>query len=330
VDYVVDGSISGSGAQLQVDVRLVDMAGHAQPVWTERFDIAASQVHRLAELVTTRIVGRIDPVVLHIEGEPKRREHNGASGLLTLAIPMTFSMRRKQYEEAGRLIRRALAMEPENAMAEAWAANWHLFYGGQGWSKDYDMTNEQAQQHAVKAITLDPENAEALAIYAHSCSRIAYDFDTALSFFDRALRLNPSSAFNWALSALTYCYIGEPDTALERLRRYQELASPELYFSYFETFYTVAYAFKGDYERAVLVGRPAVETNPGFVNGYKPLIASLGHLGRREEAQVFANKLLSLEPNFTVERFGQIYSFKRASDRERYLEGLRLGGVPER
>jgi tetratricopeptide (TPR) repeat protein len=287
-------------------------------------------LHRLDELITTRIVGRIDPVILHIEGQPKRREHYGATGLLLLAIPLTFSMERKQYEEAGRLIQQALAVEPDNAMAEAWAAHWHLYYGGQGWAKDFDKTNEQVQQHALRAITLDPENAEALGIYAHSCSRIASDFDRALAFFDRALRLNPSSAFNWALSALTYCYIGEPDVALQRLRRYCELASPELYFSYFEHSYTIAYAFKGDYERAVLAGRRAVEANPDFVNGYKPLIASLGHLGWREEAQVYANKLLCIEPNFTIEKFEETYPIKTTLDRDRYIAGLRLAGIAER
>jgi DNA-binding SARP family transcriptional activator/Tfp pilus assembly protein PilF len=330
LDYVIDGSISGNGKQLQIDVRLLELAGQAQPVWSERFDIALSHLHRLDELVTARIVGRIDPVILHIEGRPKRREHYGATGLLLLAIPMIFSMERDQYEQAGRLIEKALALEPDNAMAEAWAALWHLFYIGQGWATDIDKTTEEVQRHALKAITLDPENAEALGIYAHACSRRANDFDRALLFFDRALRLNPSLAFNWALSAATYCYIGEPDIALQRLHRYHQLAlgAPDLYCV--ETLYTIAYTFKGDYERAVLVGRRNVKANPNFVAGYKPLIASLGHLGRRDEAREYILKLLSLEPNFTVEKFGQIYSFKKPSDRERYMAGLRLAGVPER
>jgi DNA-binding SARP family transcriptional activator len=330
LDYVVDGTISGSGKQLQITVRLLELAGQAQPVWSERFDIALSHLHRLDELVTTRIVGRIDPVILHIEGQPKRRAHYGATGLLLQAIPMIFSMGRKHYEEAGQLIHKAIVLEPDNAMAEAWAAHWHLFYIGQGWAKDIDKTTEKVQQHALKAITLDPENAEALGIYAHACSRRAKDFDRALLFFDRALRLNPSLAFNWALSAATYCYIGEPDIALRRLQRYRQLAPPDLYFSWFETLYTIAYTFKGDYERAVLVGRRAVKANPNFVAGYKPLIASLGHLSRRDEAQMYVRQLLSLQPDFTVERFGQIYSIKRSSDRDRYMEGLRLAGVPER
>jgi hypothetical protein len=52
--------------------------------------------------------------------------------------------------------------------------------------------------------------------------------------------------------------------------------------------------------------------------------------GRREEAQVFVNKLLSLEPDFTVERFRQTYPIKKTLDRDRYTTGLRLAGVAER
>lgn len=328
LDYVLDGSLSARGKKLQINVRLLDLVGHTQPVWTEQFDITLSQLHRLDELVTTHIVARIDPVILHIEGMPKRRQQYGATGLLLLAIPMMFSMERGKYEEAGRLIQKALALEPDNAMAEAWAAHWHMFYIGQGWAKEIGETNAEVQRHALRAISLDPENAEALGIYAHWCAREAKDFDRALLFFDRALRLNPSLAFNWALSALTYCYIGEPETALQRLRRYRQLRAPDLYC--FEHVYTIAYTFKGDYERAVLVGRRAVNANPNFVAGYKPLIASLGHLGQRDEAQVYVRALLTLEPNFTVERFGQLYSIKKPSDRERYMAGLRLAGVPER
>jgi DNA-binding SARP family transcriptional activator len=332
LDYAVDGTISGGGRDLQINVQLLDLVdqSQAQPVWGEQFDVAHSQLHRLDELVTTRIVARIDPVILHIEGQPKRRERYGATGLVLQAIPLIFSMERKRYEDAGQLIQQALALEPDNAAVEAWAAHWHLFYIGQGWASDVENTAAKAQQHALNAITLDPENAEGMGIYAHTRSYSAYDFDNALRYFDRALRLNPSLAFNWALSAATYCYIGEPDTALQRLQRYRQLAPPDLYFSWFETLYTIAYTFKGDYVRAALVGRRAVKATPGFIAGYKPLIASLGHLGRRDEARGYIGKLLSLEPNFTIERFGQTYPIKKASDRDRYMAGLRLAGVPER
>jgi TolB-like protein len=330
LDYVVDGSISSDGKHIQISVRLMDLAEHARPVWSECFDLTVGELHRLNELVTTRIVGRIDPVILSIEGQPKRRDCYGATGLLLLAIPLIFSMERRKYESAGQLISQALEMDPENSMAAAWAAHWHLFSVGQGWARDIERTMGIVRKYSLMAIKLEPDNAEALGIYAHCCSYADRDFDSALYYFDRSLRLNPSLAFIWGLSAATYCYIGEPEIALQRLERYRELAPFDPYFFWFETLYTMAYTFNGDYERAVIVGRRAVKAIPEFVNGYKPLIASLGHLGRRDEAKPYVAKLLSMDPDFTVERFGQIYPFKMEKDRKRYMQGLRLAGVPER
>jgi hypothetical protein len=80
----------------------------------------------------------------------------------------------------------------------------------------------------------------------------------------------------------------------------------------------------------VLVGRHAIKGNPNFSAGYKPLIAALGHLGRPDEAKPYIEKLLSLEPHFTVEHFGKTYPLKRVQDRKRYMRGLLLAGVPAR
>jgi adenylate cyclase len=281
LDYVLDGALSGNGDAYQISVRLLDLTRCASPVWSDRFELPSRELHRIDEMVTGKIVAQIDPVILFIEGQPKRPEKFGAAGLLLRAIPMIYSMERERYEQAGDLIARALEMEPENPMACAWTAYWHLFYVGQGWSKNSRESFAIVRENAVKAIRLDPENAEALGIYAHVCAFADRDFDSALHYYDRALRLNPNLAIIWALSAPTYCYIGQPEKALKQLDRYKELAPFHPYFFWVENLYTISYTFLGDYEQAVTIGRRAVKTNPGFVNGYKPLIAALGHLGRR-------------------------------------------------
>ena len=329
LDYVIDGALSGDGKNYYINVRLLDLTHYASPVWSNRFALPVGELHRLDEVVTARIAGQIDPVILFIEGQPKRREHHGSMGLLLLAQPLMYSMERKKYEEAGEYIRRALEADPENAMAAAWAAHWEIFYAGQGWSEDVAQTFKNARELALRAIKLDPDNAEALAIYAHICSFSNRDFDTAIHYFDRSLRLNPNLASTWAFSALTYCYVGEPEVALRRLERYRDLAPFDPYACLFENAYAVAYLFKGDYQQAATIGRRVVAANPEFVNGYKPLIAALGHLERAEEARPYLEKLQSIEPGFSVQRFADVYPIKRESDRDRYMEGLRLAGVPE-
>jgi TolB-like protein len=329
LDYAVDGVVSRHGRLIQVTVRLLDLTRSTQPLWSERFELESTELHRLNEMVTGRIVGSIDPVILFIEGQPNRRQHYGATGLLLLAIPLLHSMEREKFERAGVLIHRAMEIDPRNAMARAWAALWHITRVGQGWAQDIAGVLATAETLCLKAIEIDPDNAEALGIYAHTFAW-KKDFDAAVHYFDRSLRLNPNLAFIWALSSATYCYIGQPDTALQRLKRYRDLAPLDPYSCFFETFYVIAYTFKGDYEQAMLVGRGAVKDNPHFSAAYKPLIAAFGHLRRAEEAKPYIAKLLSLEPHFTVEHFAKTYPFKRAQDRRRYMRGLLLAGVPAR
>ena len=329
LDYAVDGAVSRRGRLLRIDVRLLDLTHRSQPVWSERFELPVDELYRLNEIVTGRVVGSIDPVILFIEGQPNRRDHYGATGLLFLAMPLFYSMDREKFERAGTLIHRALEVDPQNAMALAWAAFWRISLVGQGWAHDITATLATAERLSLKAIEIDPYNAEALGIYAHTCAW-RKDFDAAVKHFAQSQRLNPNLAFVWALSAPTYCYIGEPGAALQRLKRYRDLAPFDPYFCTFEAAYVIAYTIKGDYEQAVLVGRHAIKGNPNFSAGYKPLIAALGHLGRPDEAKPYIEKLLSLEPHFTVEHFGKTYPLKRVQDRKRYMRGLLLAGVPAR
>jgi DNA-binding SARP family transcriptional activator/Tfp pilus assembly protein PilF len=329
LDYVVEGALTDTSKHLRISVRLLDLNQYAKPVWSDCFRLATGALHQLDERVTSRIVSQIDPAILFIEGQPKRRERYGATGLILLAIPLIYSMERQKYEIAGELIKHALEMDPNDAMVATWAAHWHVFYVGQGWTQDVQSAFETAQAHALRAIKLDPANAEAMAIHAHICSFLKKDFDTALYYFERSLRLNPNLALTWALSSGTYSYIGEPNVALKRLERYRDLAPFDPHCAWFENFFTIAHTFRGAYEEAVHVGRRAVTASSQFGSGYKPLIASLGHLGLQDEARVYVDKLLSIEPHFTIARFAEVYPIRRECDRERYIMGLRLAGVPE-
>ncbi|MBV8753335.1 MAG: hypothetical protein JO328_10810 [Hyphomicrobiales bacterium] len=327
LDYAIDGAVSRHGRALEINVRLLDLA-RASQVWSERFELASDALHQLNDLVTPRVVASIDPAILFIEGQPKRRSHYGATGLLFLAIPLFYSMDRAKFDRAGQLIKRALAIGPENTMALAWSAFWHITRYAHGWTS-FEISMTESAADASRAIDLDPENAEALAIYAHTCAW-KKELDLAIDFFARSLRLNPNLVLAWWLSAATYCYIGDPNEALRRLMRCRELAPLDPHSHIYENVYSIAYTLKGDHEQAVLIGRSAVKSNPNYPAAYKPLITALGHLGRADEAKPYIDKLLSLEPNFSVERFGRVYPLRNASDRASYMKGLRLAGVPEK
>jgi hypothetical protein len=70
--------------------------------------------------------------------------------------------------------------------------------------------------------------------------------------------------------------------------------------------------------------------NPSFSAAYKLYLTALGHNGRTQEANVIRQRLLALEPDFTIERFMATTPLEREADRALYAEGLRLAGVAER
>jgi DNA-binding SARP family transcriptional activator/TolB-like protein len=328
LDYLVQGSLKIAGGKIRVRVVLLDVHEIARPVWDDSYELPLHALAEADERVTAKIVARIDPIILFIEGTRPKRSWSDATGLVLKSIPLMYKMDADSYAEAGRLLTRATTESPDHSMAAAWMAFWYMFNVTHGWSKDPAGEYLEAERLSRKAFELDPENAEALGIYAHLCSFVHHDFEAAAQYFDRSLVLNPSLAFVWALSAPTSCYIGNPQDALFRLQRYRELAPLDPYFKLFETIYVVAYVFARDYEKAVTVGRRAVRANPAFTNGYKPLLAALGHLGRVEEAQKFLRELLRQEPGFSIQSFAARYPFGRDEDRKQYVDGLRKAGVP--
>jgi tetratricopeptide (TPR) repeat protein/TolB-like protein len=330
LDYLVDVTVSDIDRDPGINVRLLDIRGNARPIWNKSLDVTNSSVRRMSELVAKHALASIDPDVPFGDDDVKLPERHGATGFLRRAVPLMASMERKKFQQAGQLIKTALEIDPDDAETVAWAARWQQYNVTLGYAQHSHPEFAKVRDLALRAIKADPNHAEALGMYAHYCAFAEKEFDTALHYFDRSLRINPSLAFIWGLSSLTHCYIGEPKAALQRLDRYRELAPFDPYMSCFELLYAIAYLFDQDYERTAILGRRAVASLPDFVNGYKPLIAALGHLGRHEEARPYLRKLLTLEPDFTVEKFRDVYPIKKAADRKRYMEGLQLAGVAVR
>lgn len=325
LDYLIDGSIRDAGEASTLAVSLVDVSWLARPVWCDGVLLPAD-VHHVDGNALERLVARLDPAILAAGGG---RPPAGATGAVLRAIPLLYSMRRDRYEMAGELLAEAIVRDPESAVAAAWGAHWHVFHIGQGWARDPIAELQEAERLAVLAMRLDPENAEGFGIYGHVCAFLHKDFDTAAHYLDRSLEMNPHQASIWALSAPTQCYLGQPGEARRRLAQYRALAPNHPHAPIFGPMFTMASVFAGEYDRAIEVGTRAVRMSPDFTNGYKPLLAAMGQRRQRREARPFLEGLLAREPGFTVQEFARTYPFKRAEDRERYVEGLRLAGVPK-
>ncbi len=332
IDFLLDGSIQRVRNRLRITVRLLDLRAGNQVVWARRFDRQTNDLLSLQDEIAAEVVAQIDPEILLIEAKRSASRppmDATAYDLVLRAIPLIGRLEREPFMQAGEYLAHAIELEPDYAAAYAWFAYWHMFLVGQGWADEPAAVMEEAGQHAERAVVLDPFDARGLTIAGHVRAFLHRRLHEAIALHERALSLNPNLAMAWALSAIAYAYMGDPEEAERRNNRYKKLSPLDPHAFFFDAFFILIHLLKRDYESAVAVGRAVSEMNPSFSATYKPYLAALGHLGRSQEAAVVRRRLLAIEPDFTVARFIATSPLERESDRDHYAEGLRLAGVPE-
>ena len=297
IDFLLDGSIQKVRNRMRITVRLLDLRAGNQVVWARRFDRQSNDILSLQDEIAAEVVAQIDPEILLIEAKRSASRppvDATAYDLMLRAIPLIGRMERGPFMQAGEHLSRAIALEPDYAAAYAWYAYWHIFLVGQGWADDPNAMMEEAGELAERAIVLDPFDARGLAIAGHVRAFLHRRLREAATLHERALSLNPNLAMAWALSAITYAYLGEPDEAERRNNRYKKLSPMDPYAFIFDGFFTVIHLLKRDYESAVVAGRAVTQMNSSLSAGFKPYLAALGHLGRSQEAAVARRRLLAV------------------------------------
>ena len=332
LDFLVDGSIQRERNRLRITVRLLDLRAGNQVVWARRFDRQTNDLLSLQDEIASEVVAQIDPEILLIEARRSSTRppvDATAYDLVLRAIPLIGRLERSQFLQAGDYLARAIQLEPDYAAAYAWHAYWNAFLVGQHWTEEPRTVMERAGQLAERAIVLDPFDARAMTIAGHVRAFLHRRLREALALHERALALNPNLAMAWNLSGVTYAYMGEWEEAERRLNRYKRLSPLDPHAFFYDTAFIIVALLKRDYESAVVAGRSVTEMNPSFSASYKPYLAALGHAGRQQEAAMALDKLLSIEPDFTIQRFIANSPFERESDRDLYVQGFRMAHVPE-
>jgi DNA-binding SARP family transcriptional activator/TolB-like protein len=332
IDFLLDGTIQRVGERLRIALRLLDLRAGNQVVWSRRFDRETHDLLTLQDDIAAEVVAQIDPEILLIEAQrisARPSQDATAYDLVLRAIPLISRLEKPLFMEAGELLRQAVAQEPDYAAAHAWFAYWHMFQVGQSWTLDKAGTMAEAGRLAERAIMLDPQDAKALTIAGHVRAFLHHRLREALALHERALTLNPNLAMAWNLSGVAYAYLGDLGEAEKRINRYKKLSPLDPSAFFFDTARIILALLQHDFEAALVIGREVSEMNPAFSAACKPYLAALGHLGAAEEAEMVRNRLLAIEPNFTIADFIEASPFHRIEDRDLVAAGLRLAGIAE-
>ena len=84
-----------------------------------------------------------------------------------------------------------------------------------------------------------------------------------------------------------------------------------------------------DYDNAVSVLQRAQKQDPNFIFSHIQLCATYSLMGNQKDAAVTAEKILQLNPNFSLERYTKTLPYKNKADIDIEINALRNAGLPD-
>jgi adenylate cyclase len=328
VRYVLEGSIRKVGNRVRIAGQLIDAATGTH-VWAGRFDREIGDVFALQDELAQAVVSAVEPNLRSAEIARKKTvptENLAAYDLYLRALSELDPITKDGLERAVALLRRAVQLDPH--YSDAWAALASAL-GRQivgDWRTGAEPASE-AQQAALMAVRLDPENGEALGVAAWALATFGGSLDQAADFARRALTVHPNSAVVRAHCGWALVYNGDFEEALTSLKAGRRMDPLDLRFHQAQNAMAAAYFFQRDFQKALELARGVVARVPTHPVSLRWIAASLVHLGKLDEARAAIQKLRQVHPDFTISRVRSY--FRHPWMTELYLDALRTAGLPE-
>jgi adenylate cyclase len=329
--YVLEGSVRNAGNRVRITGQLIDAVTGVH-LWADRFEGALDDVFDLQDRVTASVVGAIAPKVEQAEIErarTKQTENLNAYDLYLRALPHHRAYTRVGNDEALGLLRRAIELDPNYAVAKAMAAYCVQQRDNQGYIEVSQTEVEECIRLAREALDAAQDDPRVLLLAGTVLGHMAHDWDAAIAALDLALSLNSNSAEVWRMSGWVHVLAGDPRIGAEHLDHAIQLSPREANLNNALTGLGVAHMMACDYDEALKYGRRALQEMPRNATAHRVVAASLALLGRTEEAREAMRALLAIAPDFSMSRMRGTTPYRDTEFVERYHRGLREAGMPE-
>jgi adenylate cyclase len=323
VRYLLEGGVRKAGERVRISVKLADAIENL-PIWSERFDGTLEDVFALQETVAKSVAGQIEP---SIEASEIRRANAkptgdlGAYDLYLRAIQLRRHIDKDSAAEALGFLERAIALDPDFALALALAAHIHARNYLFAWSDDPSRSSEMASQFANRALKLADNDPRVLSCAARAISNIGGDSTILEGLTRHALEINPNSADLWHYNALANLYSGRAELAMSQFETAMRLDPHSPDRPQIIAGFGGCLLLQSRFEEALSTYREALQLRPQFSIALAGLVVCLARLGRETEAK---QALAALDPNALPRMLGL---FGDAQTREFMRASMALVGV---
>jgi adenylate cyclase len=332
VRYVLEGSVRRSGERVRITAQLIN-GQDGTHIWSDRYDGRMADIFDLQDQITERIVGALEPTIRSVEVERARRkrpDNLDAYDCVMRALSSIWVVEREANAEALVLLERAMALDPGYASAKALAAWCHAQRLPYLWTTAPAIERALALELATEAARLDSNDPLVLTVLSAAYAASS-QFQEAAPLIEKALALDPNSAWAWQRSGVLRTCLGEPDVGIEHLQRAMRISPLDPYNFNALIGIGVAHFWAGRYELAAQWVTQGIAEKPSATWAWRIAAAAYSHLDRMDAARTALERFMRGNPGVTLTSVaeGSTPSAASPSFKKALIDGLRKAGLPE-
>ena len=328
VSYLLHGSVRRKEGNVRINAQLIN-ASQGSHIWAESYEEQVSEVFEVQDQITQSIVSalaaRMNAQEREELGRPRTKSPEAYDSFLQGRERFFRYANKKENRKAREFFLKAVEFDPDFAMAYAMLAWTHAFDAMNGWSQEREKSLLRARELAARALSL--EEVLPLAYFVAGLSyREIGEYVKALVEAEKAIEYDPNYANAHVLLATLLYYAGRPKEGLERIKK-AILLNPHHPYNY--TFHLgQAYYILRRYDEAIEAFQRGLSSNPASERLHVWLAAAYAQAGISDEAEWQADQILTLNPDFSIERMRETFPFKDTTDLEHFEAGLYEAGLP--
>ena len=215
VDAVVDGNIQREGSRFRATVRLLRVSD-GTAVWADEYDASVADVFALEDQIAERVASAIGARLSRSQRQELLRRYTQdreAYVLYQQGLYQWSTFRSEGLVASIRYYEAALQKDPRYALAWTGLAKTYSVMGIYGPMQRAEAF-EKSRQTALRALSIDPDLADAMG--AHASVKLFWDwqFAEAKQELEQAVAVDPQSEDAHSLLGYTYWALGRADDAV--------------------------------------------------------------------------------------------------------------------
>lgn len=330
VRYIVEGSVRRAGQRIRITAQLID-AVEDKHLWAERYDRDMEDIFAVQDEVTQAIVTTIEPELMNTERKRARRKPTSsltAWEAYQRGLWHIHQYRREDTAMALELMYKATQLDAEFASAFGGIAYSMYVSVIMGGSEDRESDLRRGLEAGLTAVSLDDRDP-----FSHvglgRLQIVRAEHEQAIASFDRALALNPSFALAHYGKGHSLWHCGQSEQSVICLDEAMRLSPRDPLMWTFMASKAIALFMLERYDEALDCSHRSQQYPITAIWAHMAELATLGTLGRHEEAVEALSHALQVQPDLDMTFIRQALPVTHPTSAERFYGGLIKAGVPE-